>query len=80
MLRAYRLDRLHSLVVERAAPSCSSTCLAPGAVVRPRFFEEDSGRRCIPVGLIVWAVAAADVPGLEFTFGVLWSGDPGAAH
>lgn len=78
MLRAYRRDQLHSIVVERGAPGCRSTCFAPGAVVRPQLFEEDRGRARIPVGLIVWAAAAVDFQGLEAAFGVLWSSDPDA--
>lgn len=78
MLRTYRRDQLHSIVVERGAPGCRTTCFAPGAVVRPQLFDEDRHRLRIPVGLIVWAAAAVDALGSEVAFGVLWSSDPDA--
>lgn len=78
MLRAYRRDQLHSIVVERGAPGCRSTCFAPGAVVRPQLFEEDRGRARIPVGLIVWYVDRRVDSDHNSSIGVLWSSDPDA--
>lgn len=77
MLWAYRRSQLHSIIVERGAPGSSSTCFAPGAIVRPFLFEEDRAAARVPVGLVVWVAPDVDFSGIDDAFvGVLWSGDP----